>query len=180
MAGFKNSDACKEIVGFIQALQDAVKGTQMSKTEVTEGIKPLVAFLDDMSKWVDEVPPIAQPMRFGNKAFKIWMDKVMAVSSERLAELSTAPDFDKCLPEIKFYFEESFGSYERIDYGTGHELNFIVFMFCLFKIGVLGDGDMKATINVAFQSYIKLVRKLLGTYYLEPAGSHGVWGLDDY
>ena len=75
---------------------------------------------------------------------------------------------------------ESFGSHERIDYGTGHELNFVVFLFCLFKMGVLTSEDLKAAVNCVFQKYMTLMRLIQSSYMLEPAGSHGVWGLDDY
>ena len=62
------------------------------------------------------------------------MDKVTAASDTMLAGLCNVEGFEKCIPEIKYYFEDSFGSYERIDYGTGHEFNFVVFLFCLFRV----------------------------------------------
>ena len=99
-------------------------------------------------------------MRFGNRAYRTLMDRVFAASDEKLAELSSLPGFERAIPEIKVYWEESFGSYERIDYGTGHELNFIAFLFCLFKLGVYNEGDLCATINKVFQRYLILMRKL--------------------
>lgn len=99
-------------------------------------------------------------MRFGNKAFRTWLDKVLASSSEEVSKLSSDVDFGKAVPEIKVYLEESFGSYERLDYGTGHELNFVVFLFCLFKLGVFVQEDLKASVNKIFQKYMELMRMI--------------------
>ena len=157
----------------------------MTETELTPRIKPLYDYIEKLEQWLDEVPPIEQPMRFGNKAFRTWLDKIIANADADLVEIGKAgnPDFkhfSRAIPEIKEYLVDSFGSYERIDYGTGHELNFYVFLYCMCKIGIYGVDDYKELINKVFQRYLILMRRIQTYYYLEPAGSHGVWGLDDY
>lgn len=52
--------------------------------------------------------------------------------------------------EVKEYLMESFGHNERMDYGTGHELNFLVFLYCMCKIGVYTVNDYPALINKIF------------------------------
>jgi hypothetical protein len=39
------------------------------------------------------------------------------------------------MSELKTYLEQSFGDPVRIDYGTGHELNFLCFIMILMGIG---------------------------------------------
>lgn len=97
-------------------------------------------------------------MRFGNKAFRTWLDKMMSSVQQDLKAFSNQPGFEKAIPEISMYLQESFGSHERLDYGTGHELNFVVFLFCMFKLGVLIEEDLKATVNCVFQKYMELMR----------------------
>lgn len=97
-------------------------------------------------------------MRFGNKAFRVWLERVQKSANTEIAVFSSLPDFEKAIPEISVYLQESFGSHERLDYGTGHELNFVMFLFCLFKLGVLLADDLKGAINKVFQRYMELMR----------------------
>ena len=53
-------------------------------------------------------------------------------------------------------------------------------LVCLYKIGVVCDSDLQALILKVFAFYLAVCRNLQQVYWLEPAGSHGVWSLDDY
>jgi serine/threonine-protein phosphatase 2A activator len=78
------------------------------------------------------------------------------------------------------YFLGGFGDQTRLDYGSGHELSFVGWLCCLDLLEILNEKDHQAVITRIFVAYLRLVRKLQLVYKLEPAGSHGVWGLDDY
>ncbi|KAJ3344467.1 Serine/threonine-protein phosphatase 2A activator 2 [Entophlyctis luteolus] len=82
--------------------------------------------------------------------------------------------------EISIYLANCFGNRKRIDYGTGHEAHFIAYLYCLDKLGIITPQDYPAVALKIFWRYIGVMRTLQFTYWLEPAGSHGVWGLDDY
>lgn len=82
--------------------------------------------------------------------------------------------------ELTAYLKDAFGNKTRIDYGTGHEASFAAFLCCLFKLRVLDQSDCAAIVFKVFQRYLELMRRLQLTYRMEPAGSQGVWGLDDF
>jgi serine/threonine-protein phosphatase 2A activator len=84
------------------------------------------------------------------------------------------------LPELIHHFTTCFGSAPRLDYGTGHELSFLAYLLILRLVGILTEADEQAMVTRVFVAYLDVVRKLQKVYKLEPAGSKGVWGLDDH
>jgi serine/threonine-protein phosphatase 2A activator len=58
-------------------------------------------------------------------------------------ELVAAGALDDLLP----YLCSAFGHEQRIDYGTGHETNFAVWLCCLWKLGVFTDEDLTAVVR---------------------------------
>ena len=39
----------------------------------------MLEVMQELNSWIDEIPPLVQPSRFGNKAFRIWFDRLCNV-----------------------------------------------------------------------------------------------------
>lgn len=148
-------------------------------------VAAICSVISDLSKLHLETPPIVGPRRFGNLAARDWHSKInsqiMNIINLHLSPtIPTDIDIDDFLHESTPYLLNSFGSGTRLDYGTGHELSFISWLGSLFMTHILPldtPGDQLLWILL---KYYDLVKSLILSYTLEPAGSHGVWGLDDH
>lgn len=115
----------------------------------------------------------------------------MDVTQEQVENYESSVDMKqlRVIRELRAYFLHAFGHEVRLDYGTGHECSFYVFLYSLCKIGVFGNipktstpsNDILAPVALSITTqYLQVCRGIQTDYFLEPAGSHGVWGLDDY
>lgn len=183
---FQTSECRQNLIGFILSLQQSVQNSHKSETAENENTTPIVALLDQISAFVDETPPITQPQRYGNKAFTTLQHRIVSEGRGLICTLLLGKEKGESLikeeadNELNVYLANSFGDPIRIDYGTGHELNFIAFLLALFGLEYLTPSDYRAIVHKAIWKYLVVMRKIQTTYKLEPAGSHGVWGLDDY
>ena len=106
---------------------------------------------------------------------------VLQESAALLTALLPA-ELHEAIPYVEPYLLTSFGSFTRMDYGTGHETSFALFLLCLSLLRFLEPEPRveREIVLVLFVRYLRLCWRLQDVYKLEPAGSHGVWGLDDY
>ena len=47
----------------------------------------VINVLDTMLLWIDEIPPLPTPQRFGNKAFRTWMTRLEEVNNKRTTSI---------------------------------------------------------------------------------------------
>lgn len=103
-----------------------------------------------MEGYVNEAPPDPGPRRFGNVSFRKWsellVERVDGLLDEGLlGETTRAAEGAKL--EVSRYFLGAFGSSQRLDYGTGHELSFLAFLGSLWKLGYFKDGTQDGEIE---------------------------------
>ncbi|EGW34596.1 uncharacterized protein SPAPADRAFT_49625 [Spathaspora passalidarum NRRL Y-27907] len=156
--------------------------TPILTNEFSSNTSGLINIFNELNRLIDETPPLKGPTRFGNLACRTWHDKVNVCLTSLIKEnlqFPTRLDVDGFLLEAVYYIQNSFGSKIRLDYGTGHELSFIAFLGALLDYKIL-DCPKGEELLAVFAKYYDLVRRLILDYNLEPAGSHGVWGLDDH
>lgn len=107
-------------------------------------LRSLIAELDQL---IEQHPPDTGPRRFGNIAFRSWFatleknidDLLKQYTPQKLQNSST--EGISPLVELKAYMLGSWGSAQRLDYGTGHELSFLAFLACLWKLGAFAEAE---------------------------------------
>ncbi|KFD52032.1 LOW QUALITY PROTEIN: hypothetical protein M513_07164 [Trichuris suis] len=182
MQKWTNSKAFHRYVAFLELLNRAVRGRSLTDTlEETKIIGDLIALMDVMDKWVDETPPVDQKSRFGNFAFRTWHALLKEVSRVDLSQSSLillnsvslvssvlANKSKEAAIELAPYLEDGFGFIFLV---TRH-VSSCSYVACIALVCLMGQ--------ILRRLYLDLCRKLQRVYMLEPAGSHGVWCLDDY
>ena len=181
---FVASPAYKEILDFIYAIQAELKG--MKKSEMPPTTNECLLQFDPLFDKLEEIynnnPPKKSDARFDDPVFKRFHEELTNKFTDLMNTTILSP---KNMPkniiiELKTYFLDCFGNQFRLDYGTGHELNFFCVLLILYKSKVYSKKDFPFLIFKILYRYVLFVRKLQVEYMLEPAGARGVWGLDEY
>lgn len=181
---WKESKTFNFFVSFINQLAESVKGRENTDyvEPISNSIRSVCGILDSIVESINKHPILvdANTSRFGKIEFRDVYDEIKTKSKQLVLSLDKSID-DFHVKELAAYLTESWGNRERIDYGSGHELNFMCFLYGLLKHRYFDmERDSANILLCVFIKYLEVMRILETKYWLEPAGSHGVWGLDDY
>ncbi|KAK2194478.1 bifunctional PTPA superfamily/Phosphotyrosyl phosphatase activator [Babesia duncani] len=157
-----------------------VEVSDSTKLEAVDSLKYIIQKLGNWTKLFD--PKYYDRTRFGNQGFRKWHDHIKMMCDDLFEESGISINIIGVneFPKVKATLLNSFGCTSRLDYGTGHELQFIYFLQMLYNLKILHHNDLAKLAITVINEYFELVRRLLERYSLEPAGSKGAWGIDPY
>ncbi len=153
---FLTSRAYRDIGIFVMQLNIAMcprKSSELDQVETWQldsplnlsgPVRKLQELLQSIDSIIEEAPPDTGPQRFGNISFRKWYEilesriggLLRSYLPKAVLEFNTASG-DSVSPteELTPYLLGGFGSPQRLDYGTGHELSFLAFIGCIWKLG---------------------------------------------
>ena len=124
------------------------EASQIPYFSVPDTVRRLLFLLLELERLIDEYPPDPGPRRFGNTSFRKWSEAVEDRAEDMLETYlpihtlnGNAESEVSAHDELKSYLLGSFGSAQRLDYGTGHELSFLAFLGCIWKLGGFESSD---------------------------------------
>lgn len=175
---FVKTDAYRKVKEFIYKIDLSIKENKMPRNEII-----IMPVLLECEKAIEETELSKEPCRFANKGMVTVIEKIEKLSDE------------KCNGNL--YLKESFGNKVRMDYGTGHELNFLCFILTqvkqnepnLFRApnssqeeGIIDShylNDVEFILDNMWY-YMKLIRRHIKKFNIEPAGARGCWSVNDF
>lgn len=173
VAHFLTSCAYRDICLFVMQLNASVcpriikengvthvKTWNLGDNIVVEGlVERIQSMLKVIEALIDAVPPDTGPRRYGNISFRRWhevlAERIVSILRDYIPhEILDAGKGGKATAqdELVSYLLGSFGSGLRLDFGTGHELSFLAFLGCLWKMGgfigtdIPTDGSVERSI----------------------------------
>lgn len=177
---FLTSKAYTDIMTFILQLNrsmfpakhhdGSVQGWPLdSQFQLSTPVRLMKELLHKLEMTIEEAPPDTGPRRFGNISFRKWHEIVESRAPDLLEEYlspdvlrkrnnGSSPDECTAKQELLAYFLGSWGSPQRLDYGTGHELSFLAFLAGVWKLGGFPAADFgveeRAITLVIVQPYV--------------------------
>jgi serine/threonine-protein phosphatase 2A activator len=145
------SVAHKRLIDFLEGCNNEIKGKRISQAPVASPqIERLLAMLDALTALLAEHPPIEQPQRFGNKAFRAY-HAALCEKAPALVRTMLGPEAEAAAVELAPYLTMSFGNPTRLDYGTGHETSFVIMLTCMHQLKLLQGPEDLANVPLRFQ-----------------------------
>jgi len=148
---FKKTTAYNNIREFIFRVNNSIKSEEQKDPEIPD---PYIGKINEIVESTDLSP---EHSRYANIAMKTVIHQIEELSDNR-------------------HLQKSFGESSRMDFGTGHELNFICYLYERCTQGLLKINEIYSL----YRAYYSIIKKYIKKYNIEAAGARGCWSVDDY